>query len=175
MRFDTAFSVYIYVAICALIVLSLVLTWRRYYGQLRTSYLLSISLCRVIAVALLFVFALRPYSVEESPDKESFSIGVLTDVSGSMKSSDCDGASRLKTAQDILIEKAWFMTIADANHARAIGRRCGSVPQRRGGDCRTAPEHVCPDAVHLRPNLGWPERSIWAAARFAIGAPRFLN
>ena len=112
MNFDTVFPTpYIIIAAC-LVLLSLFITWRRYLGQLKVSYLSLISISRIIAVLLAFFFALRPYSVEENPDTDSFGVAVLVDVSSSMNSADCNGATRLQTVQDIH-EKAWFKTLKE--------------------------------------------------------------
>jgi len=109
MGFDTVFPTYVYIVFAVLIVLSLGVTWRRYMGVLSSSYLSGISICRLLAVVFAFLFVLRPYTVKEQPDLDSFNIGVLVDVSGSMESADCEGVSRLKAAQNFLQEEnSWF-------------------------------------------------------------------
>lgn len=111
MNFDTAFPTYVYIICAVLIVLSLAITWMRYAGHLKSSYLSAISLLRLGAVGLALLFALRPYSVEETPDVESFNVKVLVDVSKSMDSADCNGKSRLETAKTILTDSSWFNEI----------------------------------------------------------------
>ena len=111
MNFDTVFPLYVYIICAVLIVLSLGITWFRYFGQLKVSYLSAITVCRFAAIALALLFALRPYSVDESPDVESFNIKVLVDVSKSMDSADCNGASRIDTARNIIQDSNWFKAI----------------------------------------------------------------
>ena len=113
MNFDTVFPLYIYIICAVFIVLSLGITWYRYAGQLKISYLSAITICRFAAIALALLFALRPYSVDESPDVESFNINVLVDVSKSMDSADCNGSTRIETAKNILLESDWFKAIRD--------------------------------------------------------------
>lgn len=113
MNFDTAFPTYIYIICAVFIILSLAITWLRYSGQLKASYLSAITVCRLGAVALALLFALRPYSVEETPDVESFNVKVLVDVSKSMDSEDCNGSSRLEVAKNVLLESSWFKTIQE--------------------------------------------------------------
>lgn len=131
MNFDTAFPLYVYVICAVVVVLSLLITWSRYAGQLKKSYLSAITVCRFAAVALALLFALRPYSVNETPDVDSFNVKVLVDISKSMDSSDCQGRSRIDVAKAVIKESPWFDNIRQNYNIslQTFSSRMESYPQ----------------------------------------------
>lgn len=108
MQFNTPFTFLAPLSTLILCIAASLYISLRYKKHMQKSKLVTLSTLRIITALLLCLLLTGPFILQSRPDSSAFKTAFLIDASGSMQIKDCEGNSRLETADGFLKGKNDF-------------------------------------------------------------------